>query len=93
VRRLQGRPPVSDPFGVAGRRWLAGLELPDDEHETVADCLRHVDFLDAGQLGRRGPNNGEVAGVERALDIWSRWRQHRRAASLIGGRHVSSGWD
>jgi transposase len=52
IRRLQGRPPVSDPFGVAGRRWLAGLELPDDEHETVAGCLRHIDFLDAeiGQL-------------------------------------------
>lgn len=47
IRRLKGRPPVSDVFGVAGRRWLAALELPDDEHETVAGCLRHVDFLDA----------------------------------------------
>jgi transposase len=27
-RRLQGKPPCSDLFGVKGRRWLAGLELP-----------------------------------------------------------------
>src|SRR5215218_3287704 len=26
-RRLQGKPPCSDLFGVKGRRWLAGLEL------------------------------------------------------------------
>ena len=27
MRQLVGRPPVSDLFGVKGRRWLAGLEL------------------------------------------------------------------
>ncbi len=27
-RRLQGKPPCSDLFGVKGRQWLAGLELP-----------------------------------------------------------------
>jgi transposase len=27
-RNLKGRPPMSDLFGVAGRRWLAELELP-----------------------------------------------------------------
>ena len=46
IRRLQGRAPVTDIFGVRGRDWLAGLELPDDEHETIAGCLRHIDFLD-----------------------------------------------
>lgn len=46
IRRLKGRPPVSDLFGVAGRRWLTELELPDDERETIAGCVRHVDFLD-----------------------------------------------
>jgi transposase len=46
IRRLKGRPPVTDVFGVRGRRWLSTLELPEDEHETVAGCLRHVDFLD-----------------------------------------------
>jgi transposase len=25
-RRLQGKPPCSDLFGVKGRRWLAGLD-------------------------------------------------------------------
>jgi transposase len=47
IRRLQGRPPVTDIFGVRGRQWLAGLELPDDECETIAGCLRHIDFLTA----------------------------------------------
>jgi transposase len=46
VRNLEGRPPMTDVFGVRGRAWLSELELPDDERETVAGCLRQVDFLD-----------------------------------------------
>src|SRR3954452_7437136 len=56
IRRLKGRPPVSDLFGVTGRAWLDELELPDDETETIAGCLRHVDFLD-----------GEVGELDRAI--------------------------
>jgi transposase len=56
VRRLVGRPPVSDLFGVKGREWLRGLELPVEEAETVAACMRHVEFLDA-----------EIAAVERHI--------------------------
>ncbi len=56
VRRLVGRPPLSDLFGVKGREWLAGLELPLEEAETVAACMRHVEFLDA-----------EIAAVERQI--------------------------
>jgi transposase len=56
MRRLQGRPPVSDVFGVRGRRWLAELELPEDERETVAGCLRHIDLL-----------NGEISELEKAI--------------------------
>jgi len=56
VRRLKGKPPVSDLFGVKGRRWLRELELPIEEAETVGACLRHVEFLDA-----------EVAEVERQI--------------------------
>jgi transposase len=56
MRRLAGRPPVSDVFGVSGRRWLAELELPDDERETIAGCLRHIDFL-----------NGEISALEKAI--------------------------
>jgi transposase len=56
ARNLKGRPPMSDVFGVRGREWLEALELPDDERETVAGCLRQVDFLDR-----------EVEALERGL--------------------------
>jgi transposase len=46
MRRLEGRPPVSDLFGVKGREWLRGLELPLVEAETVQAGLRHIEFLD-----------------------------------------------
>ena len=42
VRRLIAKPKVSDLFGVAGRRWLKGLELPAVERETVDGCLRQI---------------------------------------------------
>jgi transposase len=47
ARNLKGRPPMSDVFGKAGREWLAALELPADESETVEGCLREIDFLDS----------------------------------------------
>ena len=56
MRNLKGRPPVSDVFGTAGRAWLARLELPADEQETVASCLRQIDLL-----------SGEVAALDRAI--------------------------
>jgi transposase len=46
-RNLKGRPPMTDVFGAAGRRWLAALQLSPDESETVDSCLREVDFLDS----------------------------------------------
>lgn len=45
VRNLKGKPPMTDLFGVNGRRWLASQALPPDEAETVDACLRQVDFL------------------------------------------------
>ena len=56
MRRLKGRPPVSDLFGVKGRKWLGELELPVEEAETVQAALRHIAFLDA-----------EIAEVERLI--------------------------
>lgn len=56
ARNLKSKPPMSDICGRKGRRWLAALELPADERETVDGCLREVDFLDA-----------EVALIEREL--------------------------
>jgi transposase len=56
MRRIKGRPPVSDLFGVKGREWLRGLKLPLEEDETVQACLRHIEFLDA-----------EIAAVDRLI--------------------------
>jgi transposase len=47
ARTLCERPPVTDAFGKAGRRWLDQLELPVDERLTLDGCLRQIDFLDA----------------------------------------------
>jgi transposase len=46
MRRLKGKPPYSDLFGVKGRRWLRRLSLPPEEQETVGAALRHIAFLD-----------------------------------------------
>jgi len=56
VRRLVGRPSVSDLFGVKGRQWLAELDLPLEESETIEACMRHIEFLDS-----------EIATVERQI--------------------------
>src|SRR5271169_2307870 len=56
MRRLVGRPPTSDLFGVKGRRWLLELELPLEESETLEACIRHIEFLDS-----------EIAAVERQI--------------------------
>ena len=55
-RRLKGRPPCSDLFGVKGRQWLAGLQLPEEERESVDAGIRHIEFLDA-----------EITAVERLI--------------------------
>ena len=47
MRRLQGKPPCSDLFGVKGREWLTSLDLPVEETETIQAGLRHIAFLDA----------------------------------------------
>src|SRR2546422_818901 len=80
ARNLKGRPPMTDVFGKAGRQWLAALQLPPDESETVEGCLREVDFLDS-----------EVGLIERelareALDS----AQIRRLMSVPGVSLVSA---
>jgi transposase len=47
MRRLVGRCPHSDLFGVKGRKWLRELELPVEECETIEAAMRHIEFLDA----------------------------------------------
>jgi transposase len=73
-RRLQGRPPCSDLFGVKGRRWLAGLELPLEERESVDAGIRHIDFLDS-----------EIAAVERLIAQQAlNWPEIRRLMTVPG---------
>ena len=73
-RRLQGKPPCSDLFGVKGRTWLASLELPLEERESVDAGIRHVEFLDA-----------EVAAVERLIAQQAlSWPEIRRLMTVPG---------
>jgi len=73
-RRLQGKPPCSDLFGVKGRRWLAGLQLPPEERESVDAGIRHIEFLDR-----------EVAAVERLVAQQAlNWPEIRRLMTVPG---------
>jgi transposase len=73
-RRLQGKPPCSDLFGVKGRAWLAGLELPLEERESVDAGIRHVEFLDS-----------EIAAVERLIAHQAlSWPEIRRLMTVPG---------
>jgi len=73
-RRLQGKPPCSDLFGVKGRRWLAALELPLEERESVDAGIRHIEFLDA-----------EIAAVERLIAQKAlQWPEIRRLMTVPG---------
>jgi transposase len=45
VLHQQGlRSPVTDLFGQRGRRWLAGVQLPEQARESVDACLRMIDY-------------------------------------------------
>src|SRR4051812_9367604 len=74
IRRLKGRPDVSDLFGTKGRAWLAELELPIEERETLDSGLRQIDFID-----------GEIASVDRVLahDALN-WPEARRLMTVPG---------
>jgi transposase len=73
-RRLQAKPPYSDLFGVKGRQWLAALELPPEERESVDAGIRHVEFLDT-----------EVAAVERLIAQQAlSWPEIRRLMTVPG---------
>ena len=56
MRCLVGRAPFREPFGPKGRCWLAGLDLPAEERESVEAGLRQIDFLDT-----------EIEAVERLI--------------------------
>jgi transposase len=60
ARCLLGRAPVSDLFGAEGRAWLGTHQLGAEENETIAGCLRQIDFLD-----------GEITAIDRQLAHWA----------------------
>jgi transposase len=73
-RRLVPKPPCSDLFGVKGRLWLSGLELPPEERESVDAAMRHVEFLDA-----------EIARVEKLIAKQAlSWPEIRRLMTVPG---------
>ena len=73
-RRLQGKPPCSDLFGVKGRQWLSTLELPLEERESVDAGIRHVEFLDI-----------EIAAVEKLIAQQAlSWPEIRRLMTVPG---------
>ncbi len=74
MRRLIELPRVSDLFGQAGRRWLAGLEVPLEERESLESSMRQIEFLDQ-----------EISQVDRliALDALQ-WPEIKRLMSVPG---------
>jgi transposase len=80
IRNLKSRPPVTDLFGVQGRRWLAEQELVPDEREMADACLRQIDFLD-----------GEVGVVDKALaELVLASPEARRLLTLPGVSSVTA---
>jgi len=80
IRNLKARPPVTDLFGVQGRKWLSEQGLPDDEREMVEACLRGIDFLDR-----------EVAAIDRALaELVLASPEMRRLMTLPGVNFVTA---
>jgi transposase len=79
VRCLLGRPPVSDLFTTAGRSWLAEHRLPAEEAETVAGCLRQIDFCDA-----------EVAMIDAKLSEWAVGSEEAKRLMTIPGIGVGT---
>ena len=73
-RRLQDKPPCSDLFGVKGRQWLAALELPIEERESVDAGLRQIAFMDA-----------EIAAVDQLVARQALgWPEIRRLMTVPG---------
>jgi len=54
-RNLKERPPMTDPFGVAGRKWLTAQTMPADERETVDAAERETQIAAAIEKARAQP--------------------------------------
>jgi transposase len=79
-RRLIEKPQVSDLFGLAGRAWLAEVQLPLEERESVDAGLRQLAFLD-----------GEIAAVEKLIAKQAlAWPEIRRLMTVPGVNFISA---
>jgi transposase len=73
-RRLMERPGFSDLFGVSGRQWLAEVQLPLEERESVDAGLRQIQFID-----------DEVKAVEKLMAQQAlEWPEIRRLMTVPG---------
>ena len=90
-RRLQGKPPCSDLFGVKGRQWPAGLELAVEERESVDAGIRHVEFLDAeiAAVGAADRPTGALMAADPAADDRACGEPDRRGDVHRRGRERS----
>jgi transposase len=77
MRCLVGRAPFREPFGPKGRRWLAGLDLPAEERESVDAALRQIDFLAT-----------EIEAVERLICSEARESEEIRRLMTMPGVNV-----
>jgi transposase len=73
-RNLKARPPMTDPFGVAGRQWLSEQQLPGDERDTINAALRQIDFL-----------TEEIATIERDLATFVLTSPHAKRLMTVPG--------
>jgi transposase len=75
------KPPFADLFGIADRRWLAGLELPGKERESTDAGLGHIAFMDS-----------EIAAVDRLIAHQAlRWPEIRRLMTSPGVNLICAG--
>jgi transposase len=73
-RRLIERPGFSDLFGVSGTHWLAEVQLPLEERESVDAGLRQIAFI-----------NSEITAVEKLIAGQAlEWEEIRRLMTVPG---------
>lgn len=69
MRCLVGRAPFAEPFGPKGRRWLAELDLAEEERKSVESALRQIEFLDSEIEAVEPPGRTPRRTMERRSDV------------------------
>ena len=70
------------PDGPLGRRWLAELELPPDERETVGGCLREVGLIER-ELASEALDSEEIRRLMTGLLAPARQRRGLRIRTAV----------